>query len=71
MSTMYRQAKFRDIKEGKEVFPDHGFTCMSGNKGRKVRKNKKGEYYIRCARGTHYLFKDTIEGIQVRTNRKA
>lgn len=46
--------RFCDVKEGDILIADGGFTCMKAGP-KEVMKDEKGELYVKCRAGRHYL----------------
>lgn len=47
--------KIDDIHPGTVLIADGGFTCLRCGDTRSVERDDKGEPYIRCDNGRHYL----------------
>lgn len=48
-------AKIADVRVGSKLETDGGFTCMEKGHIKIVRQNKKGELFVYCRDGEHYL----------------
>ena len=44
-----------EIKPGDKLIADAGFTCLSEDEVVEVKADAKGELYIPCEEGEHYL----------------